>query len=115
MIAKVHKKEVPVEAYMDSEDRKKDSISTINTMNNGVGETITNEIKRNAQLAGVIGSSAPSNKVRPNIPVKGAIRGTIGTMGRPPALVTSHKPANLSTNKLIKYPIKSSFPQTSTS
>jgi hypothetical protein len=30
-------------------------------MKNGVTETISNEIKRNAQLAGVLGSNALSN------------------------------------------------------
>ncbi len=102
-------------AYKNNEKGKKDSISTINTMNNGVGETISNEIKRNAQLAGVIGSSAPSYKARSSLPVKGSTRGTIGTMGKPPALLGSQKPAIINTNKLIKYPIKGSFPQTSTS
>lgn len=79
-------------------------------MKNGVTETISNEIKRNAQLAGVLGSNAPSNQARASLGVKSAIKGTIGTMGKPPALITSQKPANLSINKLMKYPIKSSFP-----
>lgn len=58
-------------------------------MKNGVTDTISNEIKRNAQLAGVIGSNAPSNKARASLAGKGAIKGTIGTMGKPPALLTS--------------------------
>jgi hypothetical protein len=73
----------------ESERMKKESISTINTMKNGVTETISNEIKRNAQLAGVTGSNAPSNKARASLAGKGAVKGTIGTMGKPPALVTS--------------------------
>ena len=58
-------------------------------MKNGVTETISNEIKRNAQLAGVIGSNAPSNKARSSLAGKGASRVTIGTKGKPPALATS--------------------------
>jgi len=74
-----------------SEERKKDSISTINTVKNGASETISNEIKRNAQLAGVIGGSSISqvNKARNTMPAKGIARGTIGTMGKPPAQNTS--------------------------
>ena len=74
-----------------SEERKKDSISTINTVKNGASETISNEIKRNAQLAGVIGGSSISqvNKARNTMPAKGFARGTIGTMGKPPAQNTS--------------------------
>jgi hypothetical protein len=106
--AKVYGNEVI--AGRESERTKKESISTINTMKNGVSETISNEIKRNAQLAGVIGSNAPSNKARASLAGKGAIKGTIGTMGKPPALLASQKPANISINKLMKNPIKSSFP-----